>query len=112
IIRQHIIGQGPLFPVVPHSGDISLVTVFGSIVVGITAGGLAAYLTGAVYKAEDSFAHVPLHWMWWPAIGGIVVGIGGLIFPPALGVGYDSIHLLLRGNVALTFLLGVLLVKS
>src|SRR6185369_7825730 len=112
IIRQHIIGQGPLFPVVPHSGDISLVTVFGSIVVGITAGGLAAYLTGAVYKAEDSFAHVPLHWMWWPAIGGVVVGIGGLIFPPALGVGYAVIQRLVTDDVTWKLIVGVLVVKS
>ncbi len=30
--------------------------------------------------------------MWWPAIGGMIVGLGGLIFPQALGVGYDVIQ--------------------
>src|SRR3954453_23030751 len=50
--------------------------------------------------------------MWWPAIGGFFVGIGGLIFPEALGVGYSTVGLLLQGDVALKFLLGVLLVKS
>ncbi len=50
--------------------------------------------------------------MWWPPIGGVFVGIGGLIFPQALGVGYDTIGLLLKGNVAFQFILGVLLVKS
>jgi H+/Cl- antiporter ClcA len=112
IVRQHIIGEGPLFPVTPHTGEIDLITVFGSIVVGVTAGGLAAYLTGAVYKAEDSFAFVPLHWMWWPAIGGLAVGIGGLMFPPALGVGYDNIRELLTGDAGMRLIIGVILVKS
>jgi CBS domain-containing protein len=50
--------------------------------------------------------------MWWPALGGLVVGIGGLFFPQALGVGYDVIGRILQGNVPLTVLWGVLLVKS
>src|ERR1700729_3795180 len=50
--------------------------------------------------------------MWWPAIGGVVVGVGGLIFPQALGVGYDTIDALLKGDVARNVILGVLLVKS
>ena len=64
------------------------------------AGGrLSALLTGAVYAAEDTFLKLPIHWMWWPAIGGLVIGIGGLIFPQALGVGYDTIGALLQGDV-------------
>jgi CBS domain-containing protein len=82
------------------------------VLIGLSAGGLAALLTGAVYKAEDGFARVPVHWMWWPAIGGIVVGIGGLIFPPALGVGYDNIRELLTGEASARLIIGVLLVKS
>jgi CIC family chloride channel protein len=50
--------------------------------------------------------------MWWPAIGGIAVGIGGFLFPPALGVGYDVIAALLRGDATTTLILGVLLVKA
>ena len=54
-------------------------------------GAVGAVLTVAVYAAEDAFQRLPIHWMWWPAIGGLVIGIGGLIFPQALGVGYDII---------------------
>ena len=36
--------------------------------------------------------------MWWPAIGGLVVGLGGMIEPQALGVGYDNIQALLAGH--------------
>jgi len=50
--------------------------------------------------------------MWWPAIGGVVVGIGGLIFPEALGVGYGTIGRLLQGDHASSLILGILLVKS
>ncbi len=50
--------------------------------------------------------------MWWPAIGGVVIGLGGLIFPQALGVGYDTIGALLQGDVPGRVLLGILLVKS
>ena len=60
----------------------------------------ATLLTYAVYASEDAFKKLPLHWMWWPAIGGLVIGIGGLVAPRALGVGYDTIDLLLLGKLA------------
>jgi CBS domain-containing protein len=81
-------------------------------VVGVLAGALSALLTLAVYAAEDAFQLLPIHWMWWPAIGGLVIGLGGVIFPQALGVGYDLIGALLQGHVAVGTLLGILLVKS
>jgi len=65
-----------------------------------------------VYAAEDAFHRLPIHWMWWPAIGGVVVGVGGWMFPQALGVGYDVIADLLRGDVGGRVILGVLIVKS
>ena len=66
--------------------------------VGLLAGLLAMVLTLAVYGAEDAFHRLPLHWMWWPALGGLVVGLGGLVEPKALGVGYGLIADLLRGD--------------
>jgi H+/Cl- antiporter ClcA len=68
-------------------------------------------LTRAVYGADDAFKRLPIHWMWWPAIGGLVVGIGGLIQPRALGVGYDTIGAELAGKLAIATLLSVFLVK-
>ena len=65
-----------------------------------------------VYAAEDAFHRVPFHWMWWPALGGLVVGLGGFIYPPALGVGYDVIETTLSGDAPLKMILGVLLIKS
>ena len=46
--------------------------------------------------------------MWWPAIGGLVIGIGGSSFPQALGVGYDVIAALLHGDVVRNVVIGIL----
>ncbi|MDP9169873.1 MAG: chloride channel protein [Acidobacteriota bacterium] len=112
VARRYILGLGPLFVVSPHPLFIGPVGLLGCVVIGLAAGALSALLTAGVYAAEDAFQKLPFHWMWWPAIGGLFVGIGGLIFPPALGVGYDTIGFLLTGHAGLKFIAGVLLVKS
>lgn len=112
VIRNYIIGIGPLFPVPPHPIFIGPEGLLGCVLVGLLAGGLSAILTFAVYASEDAFQHLPIHWMWWPAIGGLVIGIGGLIFPQALGVGYSTIGALLNGSVTTQVIFGILLVKS
>ncbi|MHB1312584.1 MAG: chloride channel protein, partial [Gemmatimonadaceae bacterium] len=93
--RQFLLGAGPLFPVPPHPAFIGVTGLAACVLVGIAAGALAALLTHMVYWAEDAFARLPIHWMWWPPIGGLVVGLGGWIFPTALGVGYGTIGALL-----------------
>jgi CBS domain-containing protein len=110
--RRYVIGLGPLFPVPPHPIFIGPEGLLGCAVVGLSAGALSALLTLMVYAAEDAFKRLPIHWMWWPAIGGVVVGLGGFIFPEALGVGYGTIGELLQGDVPGRVLLGVLVVKS
>src|SRR5437867_1657699 len=110
--RRHLIGLGPLFPSPPRPVFIGAGGLVGCAFVGLTAGVLSALLTLAVYAAEDAFRLLPIHWMWWPAIGGLVVGLGGLVFPQALGVGYDTIAALLQDDVPRRLLLGILLVKS
>ncbi|MCC6944356.1 MAG: chloride channel protein [Thermomicrobiales bacterium] len=111
-VRRPLLGDGPLFPTPMHSADIGLMVLLACVVAGIAAGALSSLLTSAVYLAEDTFARLPFHWMWWPAIGGVVVGIGGFIFPEALGVGYSVIEALLAGTATSTVIVGVLLVKS
>ena len=105
-----LVRLAPLFPVPAH-GSFSAVAVSEAAAVGLAAGGLAWLLTNAVYGAEDAFKRLPIHWMWWPAIGGLVVGIGGLIEPRALGVGYATIGAELAGQIAMGGLVTVLLVK-
>ncbi len=110
--RRYILGVGPLFPVPQHAAFIGLPGLLGCIAAGLLAGALSSLLTVGVYAAEDSFMMLPIHWKWWPAIGGIAVGLGGMIFPQALGVGYDTIQSLLQGDVPRAVITGVLLVKS
>lgn len=110
--RRYILGLGPLFPVPAHSIFIGPGGLAGCVIAGLLAGLLSALLTKGIYTAEDLFHKLPIHWMWWPAIGGIFIGIGGLIFPQALGVGYDTIGALLQGDVSRGVIAGVLIVKS
>src|SRR5262249_49480669 len=86
--------------------------LLAAAVLGLMAGVLAMLLTLAVYGAEDAFQRLPIHWMWWPALGGLVVGLGGLIGPNALGVGYGIIADLLRGNYVPHLLVGLIIVKG
>jgi chloride channel protein, CIC family len=79
---------------------------------GGVAGLGSGLLTTLVYAFEDLFAKLPIHWMWWPVIGGLCVGIGGLIEPRVLGVGYETIHGLLRGEIIGAALIGILIGKS
>jgi CIC family chloride channel protein len=65
-----------------------------------------------VYAAEDGFTKLPMHWMWWPAIGGLIIGLGGIAEPRALGVGYDVIRELLTGRAAMSLIVGIFIVKS
>ncbi len=110
--RRYILGLGPLFPVPAHPVFIGPAGLAGCVLAGLLAGLLSALLTWAVYASEDAFQKLPIHWMWWPAIGGVVIGLGGLLFPQALGVGYDTIGALVQGDVPGTTIAGVLLVKS
>jgi CIC family chloride channel protein len=110
--RRYLLGLGPIFPVPPHPVFIGPNGLAACVLAGLLAGGLSALLTLAVYASEDGFQKLPIHWMWWPALGGLVIGLGGLIFPQALGVGYDTIAALLQGDVPMKMILGVLIVKS
>jgi CIC family chloride channel protein len=111
VVRRYLLGFGPLFPVPAHRLFIGPQGLLGCALVGLLAGVLSALLTISVYAAEDGFQRLKIHWMWWPAIGGLAIGLGGLVFPQALGVGYDTIAALLQGDVTTKVILGVLLVK-
>jgi chloride channel protein, CIC family len=100
----------PLFAMRLHAALPFSVTA-GAVLVGAACGALAWVMTRCVYGAEDMFGRLPLHWSWWPALGGLVVGVGGLIDPRALGVGYGTIGAELAGRLALGTLAVLLVVK-
>jgi CIC family chloride channel protein len=110
-LRVFFFGQGPIFAIPPHAAPDALTLTF-AFVVGIVAGLGAAVVTNLVYWCEDAFKRLPAHWMWYPAIGGLFVGIGGWVEPRVLGVGYDLIHTMLRGEILGMAALGLLVGKA
>jgi H+/Cl- antiporter ClcA len=108
--RPLLIGSGALFPLqtIPL-GPLGLISC---VVAGLMAGAMSWGLSSALYKVEDLFGKLPIHWMWWPALGGIAVGIGGYFEPRALGVGYDVIGDLLHNHLAISVVAGLILVKA
>ncbi len=109
-LRPALLGAGPLFPVPAH-GLAGWQALLAAAAVGLLAGGFSSALSTALYGLEDAFEHLPLHWMWRPAAGGLIVGIGGFFQPRALGVGYDVLADLLQGHLALSIIVGLVLVK-
>ena len=110
-LRIPLLGPGPLFPTVAHHA-LAWHGLLAALAVGFAAGLASGLLTQLVYRCEDLFAKLPIHWMWWPVLGGAVVGLGGLLYGRALGVGYDTIGDLLNGRLVGGFLLGLLLTKA
>jgi CIC family chloride channel protein len=112
VVRWSLLGGGPVFAMnvgAPHiGGSVELLCVLA----GLSGGVLAIVATALVYFSEDAFGRLHIHWMWWPAIGGLVIGIGGLVEPRALGVGYDVIRELLQGHASMSLILGILAVKT
>jgi H+/Cl- antiporter ClcA len=111
IVRRPLLGTAALFPAV---GTLHLTYAAYALCVvsGIASGVLALVATVLVYAAEDVFRRLPVHWMWWPAIGGLVIGLGGLVVPQALGVGYNIIDAELAGSIGLGLVVGILVVKT
>jgi chloride channel protein, CIC family len=111
-IRVPLLGGGAIFPAPPGLLHLDA-GVYGLCVAsGVVAGLLALAATTLVYASEEGFQRLPIHWMWWPAIGGLIVGLGGLVVPQALGVGYNVIEAELNGSIALNLIVGILVVKT
>jgi chloride channel protein, CIC family len=112
ILRGYLLGGGPLFQMPVVSGVDQISFAVGAVLLGAFVGLVAAGMSRMMYAFEDLFERLPIHWMWWPALGGIGIGVGGLFFPRGLGVGYDNIAQLLRGNAPIALIVGILLAKS
>ena len=111
VMRVPLLGAGPIFPVVRHAPVLGTELAFAAGI-GVLAGFGSGLLTLLVYAFEDLFQKLPLHWMWWPAIGAIFVGIGGYFEPRVLSMGYVTIHHLLRGEIIGTAIIGLLVAKA
>jgi H+/Cl- antiporter ClcA len=109
--RPLLLTATPLFAYSGHMTLSSFAVVTWALM-GLVAGLGSGLLTAMVYGCEDGFQRLPIHWMWWPALGGVIIGLGGLIDPAALGVGYDNIRHLLDADMTLRAIVTLLAVKS
>jgi H+/Cl- antiporter ClcA/predicted transcriptional regulator len=109
-VRPFLMDPGALFPL--HTALPGLVTLGSCVLAGLAAGALSWAVSTTLYKVEDLFGHLPIHWMWWPALGGLVVGVGGWLEPRALGVGYDVIGDLLQNHLAADVVLALIVCKA
>lgn len=101
---------GPVFAMPSLSIPCNTAVIMYSFM-GIIIGLLSILVTKAVYFIEDSFEKLPVSWIWWPAIGGLIVGLVGYFSPLTLGVGYDNITGLLSGNMSLQLILSLCILK-
>lgn len=108
--RTIFMPAGPLFPL--ETIPVGPIDLLSCVVAGIMCGALAWVLSNSLYKFEDLFKKLPIHWMWWPALGGLAVGIGGYLEPRALGVGYDVIRDLLQNQLAIKVVFTLLICKA
>ena len=98
-VRIAFVGAEPVFPmpnIAPPSGE----ALAPYIVLGAAVGVIAILVTRGLYAVEDAFEHLPSHWMWWPALGAVVVGVVGYFAPRTLGVGYENIEQMVTGSIA------------
>ncbi|WP_176593530.1 chloride channel protein [Sphingobium sp. EM0848] len=109
--RPWLIGSGPMFAADLHTPG-GLLPLGCALGLGMLLGAEASLLSKALYRIEDSFHRLPIHWMWWPALGSAVVGLGGLIDPHVLGAGYANIHALLENSLEVRAVITLLLIKA
>ncbi|MCE9578339.1 MAG: chloride channel protein [Deltaproteobacteria bacterium] len=102
-VRVALVGAAPVFPLpdVLAPGAVALLVY---VAIGGLLGVASVVVTRLVYGIEDAFERLPIHWMWWPAIGGIAVGVVGFLVPRTLGVGYVNIEDTVRGDLVGTTL--------
>ncbi len=98
VVRMVLTSSAPMFPM-GHVAPANLTALMVYSCVGVAAGLLSVLITKLVYAIEDGFDKLPIHWAWWPALGGLAVGITGLISPNTLGVGYYNIDALVSGKL-------------
>lgn len=109
--HHFLFSSGPVFPIAHLIEIPSNTALFVYSILGIVTGVISVLVTKIVYFIEDGFEKLPIHWMWWPAIGGLAVGIIGYFAPRTLGVGYNNITDVLSGDLPIKIMLSLCIFK-
>jgi H+/Cl- antiporter ClcA/CBS domain-containing protein len=109
-VRYLLEGNEPMFAM-PHVATPTLPAIAAYILLGLIVGVISVGITRMTYAIEDLFEKLPIHWMWWPALGGLVVGVVGYFMPLTLGVGYTNISAVLSGQIGMAAMLALCLLK-
>lgn len=109
-VRMALLGAAPVFAMPALSQPSGKALLF-YVLLGALLGVVATLVTRAVYAVEDGFEKLPIHWMWWPALGGLAVGVVGYFAPRTMGVGYDNIEHLLNGSLTGQALIALFVLK-
>jgi H+/Cl- antiporter ClcA len=99
-VRFALEGPGPVFPM-PALAAVAPQALVVYALLGMLMGVAGVFITRLAYGIEDAFEKLPIHWMWWPALGGLVVGAVGYVMPGTLGVGYENITDVISGHLGI-----------
>jgi CIC family chloride channel protein len=109
-VRAALVGSAPVFSVPtllqPNLEALLVYTIIGALV-GVAAVGVTRF----VYWIEDLYEELPIHWMWWPLVGAVAVGLIGYVEPRTLGVGYTNIDAVLSGTIVGRALIVLIVLK-
>lgn len=109
-VRYVLEGNQAMFPM-PNIATPTPPALAAYVVLGLIVGAVSVGITKLTYAIEDGFEKLPIHWMWWPALGGVAVGVIGYFMPLTLGVGYTNIAAVLAGQIGLGAMLSLCLLK-
>lgn len=104
------VGSAPIFPM-PSPEPAAPLALLAYAAIGALVGVAAVGVTRLVYAIEDAFELLPVHWMWWPALGAVVVGLVGALDRRTLGVGYENIGGVLSGGIVGWSLASLMILK-
>ena len=106
-----LMGRGPMFSVGAIDYGIPRVLPW-YLLLGAICGFAAVGFSRLLYWVEDQFEKLPIDWMWWPAIGCVILGVVGYFVPRVLGVGYDTISDILNTHLIFKMLILVMIFKA
>jgi chloride channel protein, CIC family len=109
-LRFLLIGTRPVFEM-SNLAPVSISALAFYVLLGVLLGLVATGITRTVSAVESAFDRLPVHWMWWPALGAVAVGVVGYFAPDTLGVGYYNISHMLSNELPINFVFFLCVMK-